>query len=890
MENMLLTELTRVRELMGLKNTEFKSSLIESMTGKQLLTEGDLLAIEKILMAGIKTSDELEKLFKSIEQLTGVKMNFTELEKKYPELKGKTEVEKMKKYSEILEKKISEIEAKLKGDFYDKSKLLKDFPELKPIETQIKTSNAKGVSFDVALAKNVREKLLPIFTDANQPYLSILDTVLIKWNKWLEYEFSTRTADQPKLTEAELHSSFTELLEKEIKNNKALESAQKNDPSKVPDFVKYAWDKYINEHFPAEKADFSENLVKPLEKGKTAGEYAPKEAGGKNTQVLPGEAPSRADIFLIKYFPSVRILFQGIINLFSKVSKEIMTAERRIQKNMKILENLDVSAVLEEGKVPRELQDIFTQITADLELSSKKRGEFILEYNKFIEKLKTTPGWNEANITKIEQETLQSGSWGRFINAGENLETYLVTYRKRFLNPDGTIKTWFETFEATLSEGSKVTKEFYEGSKGKVVEGGERLAVSNTLVKKIINGFKNIKLSRYLSFLTYKTFFTPRQILRMLRQGGTSVRSLLGSFLAADLVLNVWIRGFNVICIIFSYVYKFLFTDVVGGNEENETGWHQMTEDLVGATVPFFLSDDELKRQDLQNWLGGYVVPLDFNAPIPELIKDLYKYLTQPNKAEEWIYKTYYQRRAALWDELPDEQKKEKLEILSQGFFGAFNKFTTTFVKRNERTRDYKEMIKQNNISESGATEVFQKIYNSRIGTINLNIKDQPKEVQENIKSLWQKTYSKEEIDLGLKNSLDKIKEAITVGAFVDKNGIMYTIDTKTDSHMDYNFSFNQINFRPSYEVFYNKRDKYFQVYYSDRPDKLPIAQEKKDLLSAGIDISGFEIEDTGHISKGESYSVKTELDIRNKLSDVNEKKPEIQYGPLDLKNFYKKL
>ena len=43
METNLITELSRVRQLMGLRNEDFKTSIIESVYGKRLLVEGELM-------------------------------------------------------------------------------------------------------------------------------------------------------------------------------------------------------------------------------------------------------------------------------------------------------------------------------------------------------------------------------------------------------------------------------------------------------------------------------------------------------------------------------------------------------------------------------------------------------------------------------------------------------------------------------------------------------------------------------------------------------------------------------------------------------------------------------------------------------------------------------
>ena len=912
METNLITELSRVRQLMGLRNEDFKTSIIESVYGKRLLVEGELMAIEKLLVAGVKSVDELEKLFKALEETTGVKMDFSTIEKDFPELKNASKSEKLKKYAEILANKIDDIQAKLDNLEYNKAKLLDDVPELKPLDNYSKNTKVKGIGFDAALANRVKDSLLPTFKN-KEPWKSILDRVYTKFNSWLDVETSARTYD---LTEEAIHRKFTELLETEIKNDPSLKDAGKDAPSRVPDYVKYAWEDYINDKFPKMKEKWPDGLVGKLPEGKTPSDYAPKEAGGKNTQVLPGETPGKLDTFMIKHFPTIRFLFDNILDFFVRMVKEIGPVEARIKKNMQIIENLDIQKIIteSEGGVPKNLQDIFTQLVADLEISSKKRGEFIQNYNKFVEKLKNSPGWDDATITKIEQETTQSANWGKWFQAQENLEQYLGRYEKRFLNPDGTKKTWFQNWKETFKEGSALTKEFEEGA----TKGGEQNIQKTRLGKifsRILDGLKNIRLSRYFSLLTYKSFFTPRQIGFMIRQGGAGFIPIFTSFIAADLILATWNKVFRSFWALGGFMVK-AFSGVGGGNEPGESAGRQFFQDLVGIWAAGLLSEDERGRQDIENWGLKWVYPLDFDSLIPNKLRELLAYATSVNKADEWIYKTYNERRAELWGKLKDKDKEEVLQKISGSYTEAFGKFSQTYQKKDSIKEDYILMLKQNGLISkleplekkfnenkikkedydkqkndimSAANLIIKKIYQSRIGNVELDIDTQPDDIKNTIESFYNTTISQEDADKKVESALAAIKNSIKVGAFMDKNKFIYTISTPTFSTLDYNFTFQQINFRPKYEVFYNQRDKYFQVYFSEKPDAKPIPQAKKDLENIEINFDDLGVLESGHIPEGKNKLI-TEFEIKKKLNIKNSEFPAKDPLTLTLIDFYNKL
>jgi len=915
MKTNLITELTRVRQLMGLRNEDFKTSIIENVYGKRLLVEGELMAIEKLLIAGIKNMDELEELFKSLENLTNVKMDFSSIEKDFPELKNASKSEKLKKYAEILADKIDDIQAKLDNIEYNKANLLDDVPELKPLDNWVKNADNVKVSFDEALETGVRNKLLPTFKNT-EPWKSILDRVYAKFDSWLDGKLKERTYDSP-LTEEAIHTKFTELLETEIKNDPSLSASGKNKPELVPDYVKYGWGDYINNKYPKIKEKWPKGLVKELEPNQKATDFAPKEAGGKKTKVLPGEAPGKLDVWMIKNFPSIRFFFDNILDFFVKVITQISPVERRIQKNLQVLENLDIQQIIKsEGGIPKSIQDIFTQLTADLEIASKKRGEFITNYNKAVKKLKNSPGWDDETITKIEQETTQSASWNTWFSAEEKLEQYLAKYENKYLNADGTIKNRFTTWWKTLREGSSATKEFKEGAIK--AEGPNVPNVPKSRVKRIfdniLDGFINIKFSRYLSFLTYKSFFTPRQIGLMIRQGGAGIIPLFINFLAADFIMVLWKKLFQSIWKLGVFVTKWA-SGIGGGNEPGESAGHQFWQDLVGIWAAGCLEEKELREQDIENWGLKWVVPVDFDSPIPNLLKDAIKYINSVNDADEWIYKTYNERRAELWNQLKDEDKVATLKKISGGYTTAFGKFSQTYQNRNSIKEDYILMLKQNGLISkleplekkfnenkikkedydkekndimSKANSIILKIYQARIGNVELNIETQPPNIRNTIESFVNTTISQEDADKKVEAALDAIKNSIKFGAFMDKNKFIYTIATPTESVLDYNFTFQQINFRPKYEVFYNQRDEYFQVYYSEKPDTKPIPQAKKDLKNAKMNFDDLDVLESGHIPKGKK--LETEFKIRDKLKNKNKTIDEIDPLTLTLIDFYNKL
>ena len=220
---------------------------------------------------------------------------------------------------------------------------------------------------------------------------------------------------------------------------------------------------------------------------------------------------------------------------------------------------------------------------------------------------------------------------------------------------------------------------------------------------------------------------------------------------------------------------------------------------------------------------------------------------------------------------------------------GLISKLEPLEKKFNENKIKKEDYDKQKNDIMSAANLIIKKIYQSRIGNVELDIDTQPDDIRNTIESFYNTTISQEDADKKVESALAAIKNSIKVGAFMDKNKFIYTISTPTFSTLDYNFTFQQINFRPKYEVFYNQRDKYFQVYFSEKPDAKPIPQAKKDLENIGINFDDLGVLESGHIPEGKN-KLKTEFDIKKKLNEKNSTIPAKDPITLTLIDFYNKL
>jgi hypothetical protein len=833
MEKNLLLEIQKIRNFMGLSNFNdyYIDEIIKKDINQQLINEQAWL--DDLLKLG-KSAFENEELMKGIlKQLdndvkSGNKIKLPEFDSSGKKL---TREEQLDEFAKQLKRDADAIETAYKANNPLSQSSYKKFTEFIDESAIAAGRDANDALLNALLQQGLKSK---VFEKEGSEWLKMYNDVV----ELVKDEINANIELQQSFNEDEILKYFNEKLNKEIEKLPQVE----NRTRKVSDFEDYydwAWKKFTNKGGSFDVILNSQDFkgAKSLMTPSNSRSAMRAKSNPKKTVLSPQDAKL---FTMSRNFTFVEELLHSVVNNIKKLFKGVDEIALRVEQRQYILETYNFEDALASGGIPDELQGLLRGHYNDLQMLGTIEKNFLKQWDEFVAGMKQS-GWPVEKLEKALEGTELYGSWYNILWKSESLlealKDYEIVYRNAIKKEYGPIRSKLNEFKNTMTVQYQEAKSQFDTIK-------EATKVEKTVGKKIIEALKIILTPRkILSLLSYWSFFTPKQIGKMLRLAGGgsgNFKTILYSFIMVDIGMVIWKKAFKSVYAFIYYFVKFL-TGQKTGNEESGTYLDQSLNEIKNIWTGLFTGTfSELTNEDGWDWIKGFDIS---GSILYERIIAPYT-SAKPEVADTNIQLAYNERISNLWGALDNKEQKEIIETLSSNTGKPYGYFA--FEVKNEPNK----IIEQN----PGVTkEDLDKILLSRVGLVDAEKIQIDLDVFNTLKKITQQRMSgKEMLEPEIK-LLDKIKSSIKVGVFKTKDNNYYFISTDTTGVDDLEFKFQKIPFTKKYRIFDKKIGKNsYVIYYDYDINKKPEKQDRDDLESKGVDMSIYQLNSNGEFTKRE--------------------------------------
>jgi hypothetical protein len=832
MEKNLLLEIQKIRNFMGLSNFNdyYIDEIIKKDINQQLINEQAWL--DDLLKLG-KSAFENEELMKGIlKQLdndvkSGNKIKLPEFDSSGKKL---TREEQLDEFAKQLKRDADAIETAYKNSNALSQASYKKFKEFVDKSAVAANRNANDALLNALLQQGLKSK---VFEKEGSEWLKMYNDVV----EQVKGEINANIELQQSFNEDDILQYFNKKLNEEIEKLPQVE----NGTRKVSDFEDYydwAWKKFTNKGGSFDVILNSEDFkgAKSLMTPSNSRSAMRAKSNPKKT-VLSSQDTKL--FTMSKNFTFVEELLQSVVNNIKKLFKGVDEIALRVEQRQFILETYNFENVLASGGIPDDLQGLLRGHYNDLQMLGTIEKNFLKQWDEFVAGMKQS-GWPVDKLERAFEGTELYGGYKVLWKSEsllESLKDYEKVYRNAIKKEYGPIRSKLNEFKNTMTVQFQEAKSQFDTIK-------TATDVEKTIGKKIIKALQTIFTPRkILSLLSYWSFFTPKQIGKMLRLAGGgsgNFKTILYSFIMVDIGMVIWKKAFK-------SVYAFLYYTIKGitgqktGNEESGTYLAQLLNELKNIWTGLFTGTfSELTNEDGWDFIKGFDISgsIIWGYIFPKVAN------TSPDVADKNIQLAYDERISILWGALDNKEQKDIIKTLSSNTGEDYGYFA--FEVKNEPNK----IIEQN----PGVTkEDLDKILLSRIGLVDAEKIEINLDVFNTLKKITQQRMSgKEMLEPEIK-LLDKIKSSIKVGVFKTKDNNYYTISTDTKNVNDLEFKFQKIPFTKKYRIFDKKIGKNsYVIYYDYDINKKPEKQDSDDLESKGVDMSIYQLNSNGEFTKRE--------------------------------------